>query len=138
MNSAVWTTSDRGPGVHLPTRVQTYIEALVQTCAQDGTPLVAVVLFGSATKGGFSENVSDVDVIIVVSDDVSREKRLRLGEDIARLEALHELRPATAPSPGSARARLERAVGHLMSCFVCTRSDLISGDVARVLDLAPW
>jgi hypothetical protein len=100
--------------------------------------LVSVVLFGSAAKGGFSGDVSDVDVIIVVSDDASRAKRLRLGEDVARLETLHELRPATTRSPGGLRARIERAVGHGFSCFVCTRSDLISGDVARVLDLRPW
>ena len=128
----------RGSAAPLPTRVQIYIEALVQTCAGGGTPLVSVVLFGSAAKGGFSGTVSDVDVIIVVSDDVSRAERRRLGEEIARLETLHELRPATTPSLGSVRARLERAVGHLMSCFVCTRSDLLSGDAARVLDLRRW
>jgi predicted nucleotidyltransferase len=122
----------------LPARVQTYIEALVQTCAQDRAPLVSVVLFGSAAKGGFSADVSDVDVIIVVSDDVPRARRLRVGEAVARLETLHGLRPATIQSPAGIRARVERAVGHGVSCFVCTRSDLISGEVARVLDLRPW
>jgi hypothetical protein len=100
--------------------------------------LVSVVLFGSAAKGGFSEDVSDVDVIIVVSDDASRATRRQLGEDVARLETLQGLRPAAAHSSGSVRARIERAVGHGFSCFVCTRGDLISGDVARVLDLRPW
>jgi len=132
------TTSDAASGAQVPIRVQTYTEALVRTCAQDRTPLVSVVLFGSAAKGGFSGDVSDVDVIIVVSDDASRAKRLQLGEDVARLETLHGLRPATTYSRGGIRARIERAVGHGISCFVCTRSDLISGDVARVLDLRPW
>ena len=131
------STSDAGSGAQLPARVQTYIDALVQTCAQDRAPLVSVVLFGSAAKGGFSGDVSDVDLIIVVSDDASRAKRRRLGEDVARLETLHGLRPATTHPPGGLRARIERAVGHGFSCFVCTRSDLISGDVARVLDLRP-
>ena len=132
------STCDTASGAQLPARVQTYIEALVQTCAKDLTPLVSVVLFGSAAKGSFSRNVSDVDVIIIVSDDLSGAKKSRLGEDVARLEILHELRPVTTHSPGSIRARIERAVGHGISCFVCTRSDLISGDVARVLDLRPW
>src|SRR6266508_4145856 len=132
------STSDVASGVQLPVRVQAYIEALVQTCAHDQAPLVSVVLFGSAAKGGFSGDVSDVDVIIVVSDDASAAKRLQLGEDVARLETLHGLRPATTYSRGGIRARIERAVGHGISCFVCTRSDLISGDVARVLDLRPW
>jgi predicted nucleotidyltransferase len=132
------STGDAAAGARLPVRVQTYIEALVQTCARDRAALVSVVLFGSAAKGGFSGNVSDVDVIIVVSDAASRAERLRLGEEVARLESLHELRPATSDSPNRLRARVERAVGHGFSCFVCTRSDLISGDVARVLDLRPW
>ena len=53
-------TSDRPSGAPLPVRVQTYIEALVQTCAQDRVPLVSVVLFGSAAKGGFSGDVARV------------------------------------------------------------------------------
>jgi hypothetical protein len=72
------------------------------------------------SKGGFSAAVSDVDVIIVVSDDASRAKRLRLLADVVRLETVHELRPATMHRPGRLRARIERAVGHGFSCFVCS------------------
>jgi tRNA nucleotidyltransferase (CCA-adding enzyme) len=60
------STSDEASGVQLPARVHTYIEALVRTCSQDGALLVSVVLFGSAAKGGFAGDVSDVDLIIVV------------------------------------------------------------------------
>ena len=129
--------SDAVSGAQLPARVQTYIEALVQTWAQDRVPLVSVVLFGSAAKGGFTGEVSDVDLILVVPDDASRATRRRLGGDVARLEAVHGLRVATNRSAGRLRALIERAVGHGFSCFVCTRSDLISGDVARVLGLRP-
>lgn len=130
--------SDAAASAQLPVRVQTYIDALVEAAALDRTPLVSVVLFGSAAKGGFSTDVSDVDVIIVVSEDASRAEKRRLSEDVARLEILHQLRSAATLAPGRVRARVERAVGHGFSCFVCTRSDLISGDVARVLDLRPW
>jgi hypothetical protein len=131
------STSDAASGVQLPARVQTYLEALVQTCAQDRVPLVSVVLFGSSAKGGFSGDVSDVDLIIVVPDDASRATRRRLGQDVARLEAFHGLRPATTHPPGALRTLIERVMGHGFSCFVCTRGDVISGDVARVLDLRP-
>src|SRR5712692_5355511 len=97
-------TSNAASGAPLPTRVQTYIEALVQTCAQDRIPLVSVVLFGSAAKGGFSGDVSDVDLILVVPNDASRANRRRLGEEVARLETLHGLRFATTDSPGRLRA----------------------------------
>jgi predicted nucleotidyltransferase len=134
------TTSTSAPaaGAQLPARVQTYIEALALTCTQARVPLVSLMMFGSAAKGGFSEDVSDVDVIVVVSDDAARATRRRLVEDVARLETVHKLRPVTAQSRGGLQTRIERAVGHGCSAFVCTRSDLISGDVARVLDLRPW
>jgi predicted nucleotidyltransferase len=123
--------------MQLPARVQTYLDALVQTCAQDGPLLVSVVLFGSAAKGGFSGEVSDVDLIIVLSDDASRSQRRQLADDVAHLEALHGLRPATTHSAGSLRALIDRVMAHGFSCFVCTRGDVISGDVGRVLDLRP-
>jgi len=126
------STSNAASGIQLPVRVQTYLDALVQTCAQDHAALVSVVLFGSAAKGGFSGDVSDVDLIIVVSDDAPRAQRRRLAEAVARLEGLHGLRPATMNSRGGLRMFIERMMSHGFSCFVCTRSDLISGDVARV------
>ena len=131
------STPDAASGIQLPVRVQTYLDALVQTCAQDQAALVSVVLFGSAAKGGFSGDVSDVDLIIVVSDAAPRTQRRRLAEDVGRLEALHGLRPATTHSPGRLRTFIERVMSHGFSCFVCTRSDLISGDVARVLGVQP-
>ncbi len=88
-------------GAQLPARVQRYIEALVETSAQARTPLVSVVLFGSAAKGGFSGGVSDVDLIIVVPDDASPGTRDLLREAVIRLETSHGLRSATEPSPGS-------------------------------------
>lgn len=118
-----------------PVRVRTYIDALVQMCTQDRVSLVSLLLFGSAAKGGFTGDVSDVDVIIVLADDASRGHRRGLREGVARLEASQGFRSATAPPPGALEALIERVVGHGFSCFVCTRDDLISGDVARVLDL---
>ena len=56
--------------------------------------------------------------------------------EIARLEIAHGFRP-TRPT-GALQTRVERAVGYLFSCFVCTRDDLMSGDVARILALRPW
>lgn len=124
-------------GAQLPARVQRYIEALVDTSAQDRTALLSVILFGSAAKGGFSGGVSDVDLIIVVPDDASPGTRDLLREAVIRLEVSHGLRSAMEPLPGKLQTRVERAVGHGFSGFVCTRSDLLSGDVGRVLDLRP-
>ena len=129
------STSSVATSKQLPARVQTYLEALAQTCAQDGPSLVSVILFGSAAKGSFSGDVSDVDLIIVVPDGVSRETRRRLSEDVARLETTHGLRGATTASPTGVRAFIERFMGHGLSCFICTRADVVSGSMARMLGL---
>jgi predicted nucleotidyltransferase len=120
-----------------PLRVQNYLDAVIQTCARNGTPVVSLILFGSAAKGGFS-SVSDVDLIIVLADGTTRDDRRRLREQVTSLETDHGFRPAAAQAPGALQARIERAVGHLFSCCICTRGDLLSGDVARVLDLRRW
>ena len=128
-------TRDAAHGPLRPPRVQAYLDALVSTCAQNEQPLVSMILFGSAASGGFS-NVSDVDLIIVVSNETTSESRCKLRAEVARLEIAHGFRPRRPA--GALQTRLERAVGHLFSCFICTRDDLLSGDVARILDLRPW
>jgi hypothetical protein len=95
---------------------------------------VSIVLFGSAAKGGFAQQVSDVDLIIVIPDGASREERVRVRGEVVRLEIEHGFKEPVGPRSWL-QAFAERAGGNDLSCFVCTRSDLVSGDVARVFDL---
>jgi predicted nucleotidyltransferase len=119
----------------LPAPVQAYIEAIVRMCTEGGRSLVSVVLFGSAATGGFSETVSDVDLILIVSDGASSEDRHRLRDDVARLEALHGFRKEPAKPLAALEAFVERITANVRSFFICTRGDLLSGDVARILDI---
>jgi predicted nucleotidyltransferase len=121
----------------LPHRVQAYLGAIIRTCAEGGSALVSVILFGSAATGGFSGTVSDVDLILVLPDGASPEDRRRLRDDVTRLEILHGLREAPARPPGALEAFVERVTANARSFFVCTRGDLLSGRVARILDLRP-
>ncbi|HEV2146303.1 MAG TPA: nucleotidyltransferase domain-containing protein, partial [Longimicrobiaceae bacterium] len=120
-----------------PARVQRYLDALVGACTGGGGALTCVVLFGSAARGGFSAGASDVDLVVVLPDGASEEDRRRVRAEAARLEVAHGFR-AARQRPTSALARfMERAGGNALPCFVCTRSDLLSGDVARILGLRP-
>jgi predicted nucleotidyltransferase len=121
----------------LPPRVQAYLEAIVRTCADSGAALVSVVLFGSAATGGFSEAISDVDLILVLPDGANSEDRHRLRDAVVRLEAVHGLREEPTRPLGALEAFVERVTANVRSFFVCTRGDLLSGDVARILDLRP-
>lgn len=69
-------SASTGSGV--PFRVQEYVDEIVRTCADGGRGLVTVVLFGSAAIGGWVENVSDVDLILIVPDTATDEDMDRL------------------------------------------------------------
>jgi len=121
----------------LPPRVQSYLDVLVQHCMQRERSVVSVVLFGSAAKGGFSDGASDVDALIVLEDGATREDRNRLLDEVSRLEVSHGLRaPAVRPKT-ALETFAERAGGNALSSFICTRRELLSGDVTRVLGLRP-
>jgi hypothetical protein len=96
--------------------------------------LVSIVLFGSAAKGGFAQQASDVDLIVVIPDGASREERARVRGEVVRLEIEHGFKQPVEPRSWL-QAFAESAGGQDHSCFVCTQSDLVSGDVARVFDL---
>jgi len=124
-------------GLRLPVRIRSYLDAVVQACAAVRPPLVSLIVFGSSTRGGFSPE-SDVDLIVVVEDGMTAEDRIRLQQQITRLETSFGFRPATDGPTPAWQARVERAEGHGFPCCVCTRGTWLSGDVAAILDLRRW
>jgi hypothetical protein len=97
--------------------------------------MVSVILFGSVVAGGFSE-VSDVDLILVLPDGMSVEERLRIRDDVSNLEVAHGWRLPFAKSQ-RLEAFMARVTATERSFFSCTRGDLLSGDVGRILGLQP-
>ena len=117
-------------------RVRGYIDAIAASCNREDGVLRCILVFGSAAKGGFTGQVSDVDLILVLPDGASGKERTRLRAVVSRLEIEHGFR-----LHGKPRNRLQDFAEHIggedHSCFVCTEGDLLSGDVARVFDLKP-
>lgn len=124
------------PEPELPPRVRGYLDAIAGSCAGAGRELASILVFGSAAKGGFARQVSDVDLIVVLPDGASREERMRVRDQVSRLEIEHGFKQRAKPH-NLLQAFAEHAGGEDHSCFVCTQSDLLSGDVARVFDLKP-
>jgi predicted nucleotidyltransferase len=118
-----------------PPQVQTYLEAIVRSCVESGRGLVSVVLFGSAAIGGFSASASDVDLVLVVPDGASGEDKRWLGDTVKRLEGIHGFNKSSDRPHGSFEAFVEKVTANAHSFFVCTRDDLLSGRVERMLDL---
>lgn len=102
--------------------------------AGGATSLVSIVLFGSAASGALSES-SDVDLIIVIPDETSQKHRQLLRDAVTDLEIKHGLRLPGSHAKNPLERFAEHAGGHDHSCFFCTRADLLSGDVSRVLGL---
>jgi predicted nucleotidyltransferase len=118
-------------------RVSSYVEAVADAGARLGCRLVSVILFGSAATGGFSETVSDLDLILVVHDGVTRDQRRQLTEEVERLEVLHGFRVPRVRAQNRLERVLDRLTATVRSFFMCARQDLLSGRVDRILDLRP-
>jgi hypothetical protein len=72
----------------------------------------------------------------VLADGAAAGERAKIQEQVAQLEVAHGLAEERA-GDGRLEAFVGRAGGNTLSCFVCTRSDLLSGSIARVLGLRP-
>jgi predicted nucleotidyltransferase len=55
-----------------------------------GQHLIAIYIFGGVAKGYFSKDVSDVDLLFIVSDDCSEEVVNMLENRLIHLEAKYE------------------------------------------------
>ena len=119
-------------GSPVPSRVQAYVETVVNTCADGGRALVSVILFGSAAIGHWVEMVSDVDLILVVPDCATDEEIDRLHSEVERIETLHRLRSHLAHGEPALEKFLNKVTAHDRSFFISTRGDLLSGDIGRI------
>ena len=118
--------------------IRKYLEAVAQLRLSSGASLVSVILFGSAAKGAFAAAVSDVDLVVVLPDSASQADRREIQEKVFALEITHGFRAPSDRTRGWLEKYLERCAGYSLSGFVCTRSDLLSGEISRVLGLSPF
>jgi predicted nucleotidyltransferase len=131
------STSAPAEAIPLPPRIQTYLEAIVRTSTEEAHALVSVILFGSVVTGGFLDTGSDVDLILVLADGTCRVDMQRLREEVERLEALHGFRDPSDRPQSALDAFARKVTANQRSFFICTRSDLLSGVPARLLDISP-
>ena len=112
--------------------VHRYVDDIVSS----GAPVTSVVLFGSASTGGYADAISDVDLLIIVRDETTPEQRDGLVEEVSRLEQHHGF----ASAPARPVSRLQRMTDTLTAngsaFFVCTRADLLSGEPHRILGVS--
>jgi hypothetical protein len=113
-----------------------YLTDIVRELAVENGVLAAVVLFGSAATGGYEAGVSDTDVLLVVHDDTTAEARRALAAAIEALERRHGLAKERAGTVSALEAFADRITANGRAFFICTRTDLLSGEPARILGIS--
>ncbi len=121
--------------IHLsvPPKVLAYLEVAVSESSRVcGDKLRSIILFGSLTRGEFSQSVSDVDLIFVVSDDTLPITIEKLDSALERLEF--------SAGPASNRSHFLRAFASrtalFKSHFIIRYHTLLSLDARRLFEEA--
>lgn len=102
-----------------------------------GERVISVILFGSAVKGGFSKEVSDFDMIIVVDDDVSSRQVSVLDSKVQSLAEKHGIAGSTAKEFKGIPQFIMAQTGMFTSQFICRRRDFVYGKFTRIFSANP-
>jgi hypothetical protein len=123
----------------LDPEIARYLDAIARTCGGPAGPLCSLVLFGSASTGGYTAALSDVDVLIVLRDDADSSARDVVRQAVADLESQHglgKLRGRSSGAVGRALAECaDRVTVNVRAFFICSRADLLSGSPRRILGI---
>jgi hypothetical protein len=119
-------------------RVAAYFSDIADVAGGPEGSLVSIILFGSASTGGYVDGVSDLDLLLVIADGAGPAERRRINHAVGELEARHGFVKPRASGNGFARAvgaLAERVTANARTFFICTRADLLSGNPGRILGL---
>lgn len=116
-------------------QIKNYLVDLVRLNSEKENLLVAVVVFGSAAIGGYSTQVSDVDLLLIIRDGASEQERDNLQRKVSELEKRHGIVKPQEHPHGVVGSFIARLTANVRSFFICTRDDLLSGDSGRILGI---
>ncbi len=99
-----------------------------------GDRLVSIRQFGSVIEGQYRPGVSDIDFIVLVTDDCSLETMDALRSELARLEAQHNV--AGFSKAGAVQRIIASRTALFRSHFVLHRSTLEKHQYSRLIEEA--
>jgi hypothetical protein len=137
--STGWPRSSTDGLTMVHERVAAYVSDIALIGSGPRGSLVSVILFGSASTGGYTEGVSDLDLLLVVEDWTGPAERRRVSRAMEEVEARHGFAKPRARRPGFPGAMetiASRVTANVRTFFICTRADLLSGDSGRILGLS--
>jgi len=122
--------------IDLPQRASGYIAEILRVADQKRNDIVSVIVFGSVLQGPFSA-LSDVDLIVVLTDGVPKRFRKQMDDELAVLELSHGLRASPKSKLEIFYTMIDKRAGLFLSHFVCYKNDLLSGNPAKVFHINP-
>ena len=124
--------------VDLPVKVRVYVDEVLKIANERSLEIVSISLFGSVAKGGFSQSVSDVDLIVALADKVPPKAKELISSDLTELELKHRLRERPKSKTEFVYSQIDRMAGQFKSHFVCYERDLLSGNSSAVFGWHPF
>jgi len=96
--------------------------------------LISIIIFGSLVKG-YSTEVSDADILIVVSDDCNKKEIQYLHRLIAAYEVKHKyLVPPKGLVPRILYS-IDKSTGMFISHFITRKRDFLKGNFSRTFQV---
>jgi hypothetical protein len=78
-----------------------------------------------------------VDLILVVPDGATELDTDHIRAEVDRIEMLHGLRSGSSHGQRSLERFVDKVTANVRSFFICSRGDLLSGNIGRILGLRP-
>ena len=123
--------------VDWPVKVRDYVDEVLKIANERSPDIISISVFGSVAKGGFSQSVSDVDLIVALADKVPQKTKRLISGDLAKLELKHRLREHPKSKTEFVYSQIDRMAGQFKSHFVCYARDLLSGNSSAIFGWHP-
>ncbi len=96
--------------------------------------LLSIIIFGSLVKGYFTE-VSDADILIIVSDDCSNKEIKHLHQIIMSYEVKYKYLIPPKGFISQILYCIDKSTGMFISHFVTRKKDFLQGDFAKTFQV---
>lgn len=117
-------------------KLREYLEELVGYFNAADVGVVSLIVFGSAVTGGFSNQNSDVDILVVIDDGTPKKYKKSVLQQIKKLEVKYGF----AEDVNNPFKKIRQSFLHMMSLklshFICYKRDFIGGRFARIFHIS--
>lgn len=123
----------------LPQNAIDYIESVVYSLENEigSENIVSIILFGSLASSKKLTKVSDVDLIIVLEDHLSKNTFFDLNQLLNEKEIEFNFRKKPITGVEQFLFLLESQTGMFVSHFICKKSDFLACNFTRIFNVNP-